>query len=135
MNIKMNKFNPSFDYFSPVEACKEILKCYFVQAREKQLYLKIKINQNTQKILESLRGDKQRYQQILLNVIQNGIKFTYAGGVIVILNFIPKNSTSGCYECGELITSVVDSGIGMDQNFVSNLFKLFGNFKVGSSFG
>jgi len=55
--------------------------------------------------------------------------------VIVILNFIPKNSTSGCNECGELITSVVDSGIGMDQNFVSNLFKLFGNFKVGSSFG
>jgi len=32
-------------------------------------------------------GDKQRYQQILLNIIQNGIKFTYKGGIDLYLDF------------------------------------------------
>lgn len=71
-------------------------------------------------------SDKQRYQQILLNIIQNGIKFTYQGGVEVVLDFQPSSSGEGCENCGELVTTVKDTGCGMDQALQARLFRIFG---------
>ena len=45
-------------------------------------------NEARSRILK-LASDKQRYMQILLNIVQNSVKFTYYGGVDIILDFKP----------------------------------------------
>ncbi len=47
-------------------------------------------NEARSRILK-LASDKQRYMQILLNIVQNSVKFTYYGGVDIILDFKPQS--------------------------------------------
>jgi signal transduction histidine kinase len=77
MNLRLDKFNQQTVVFSAIDACNEILQYYEFQAREKGLYLKRKINHDARSKIKKLAGDKQRYMQILLNIVQNSVKFTY----------------------------------------------------------
>jgi len=45
------------------------------------------INHEARSKIQKLASDKQRYMQILLNIVQNSVKFTYYGGVEIILDF------------------------------------------------
>lgn len=60
-------------------------------------------------------GDSVRLQQVLHNVIGNAIKFTQEGYV----------ETHACYENGNLILTVSDTGIGMSEETLSNIFQRF----------
>lgn len=87
MNIKLNKFTSVVQPFSPLEACEDVLHCFEVQANEKNLYLRKHIHRESADRLAKVVSDKQRYQQILLNIIQNGVKFTYKGGIDIFLDY------------------------------------------------
>ncbi len=67
-----------------------------------------------------VRGDPTRLQQILVNLITNGIKFTSDGGVTLIV-------TGGPPETGRagLIFQVRDTGIGIFPGKLSKLFNAF----------
>ena len=65
----------------------------------------------------NLIGDSERYKLILINIIQNSVKFTFTGGIRIRFKMIPildewKNAI--CNHCGYLETTVSDSGIGID---------------------
>ena len=47
------------------------------------------INPEARAKIHKIFGDKNRYQQILLNIIANSVKFTYEGGIDVALDFTP----------------------------------------------
>ncbi len=64
------------------------------------------------------RCDKNRYMQILLNLLGNALKFTERGEVWVSVRY-ESNS-------GRLLTSVKDSGIGIREADKGKLFALFG---------
>jgi PAS domain S-box-containing protein len=67
-----------------------------------------------------LLGDPYRLNQVLLNLISNAIKFTEKGGVDLscsVVNDTPLTQT--------IFVEVKDSGIGMDEHFVKNLFEKF----------
>jgi signal transduction histidine kinase len=64
-----------------------------------------------------LDTDAGRIQQILWNVIKNAIKFTESGGAVRIAT----QNDSG----GNLVVSVVDTGIGMTPETVARVFKPF----------
>ncbi len=89
MNLRLDRFNQQTEVFSPIDACNEILIYYEFQAHEKGLYLKRMINNEARSRIIKLASDKQRYMQILLNIVQNSVKFTYYGGVDIILDFKP----------------------------------------------
>jgi PAS domain S-box-containing protein len=67
-----------------------------------------------------LKGDPLRLGQILINLVNNAIKFTEKGAVIVEVKV-----GEGAGDSRQLRFSVGDSGIGMTSEQVSNLFQSF----------
>lgn len=62
-------------------------------------------------------GDPARLQQVLWNVVGNAVKFTPEGGRITVETFNPAP--------GEVSVRVADTGIGMSQETMDNLFSSF----------
>ncbi|MDE3253607.1 MAG: response regulator, partial [Bacteroidota bacterium] len=67
-----------------------------------------------------LLGDPYRLNQILLNLISNAIKFTPKGQVNISCHVLENNPSSQKIEI-----TVSDTGIGMDEDFMNNLFEKF----------
>ena len=66
-----------------------------------------------------ITSDKKRYSQVLFNLIGNAIKFTFKGYISVNVSY------DGRY----LITKVSDTGIGIKNDQIKNLFKFFGTLQ------
>lgn len=65
--------------------------------------------------------DATKLQQVLVNVLNNAVKFTPEGGKITLeYKEIPVNQKLSCYQI-----SVRDTGIGMDEEFQKHAFEAF----------
>jgi len=73
-----------------------------------------------QEIPATLIGDPVRLRQILVNLINNAIKFTFKGKIQVDVKLISRTE----HEC-EIQGSVVDEGIGISKEKQGNLFDVF----------
>jgi len=71
---------------------------------------------------EDVIGDRQRIQQIFLNLLGNSIKYTPEGGKVkLILTEKPYHRKNiGCYEI-----VFEDNGIGMSQEFLERMYEPF----------
>jgi PAS domain S-box-containing protein len=67
-----------------------------------------------------LIGDPYRINQVLLNLISNSIKFTEKGSVDITCRVISETAYSQTVQ-----TIVTDTGIGMDEEFISRVFDKF----------
>jgi len=63
-------------------------------------------------------GDSRRIRQVLMNLVENAVKFTSHGEVFVGIHFINNNGTNP-----ELIVEVRDTGIGISKDQLKQLFK------------
>ena len=83
-----------------------------VQAERARLRLRVECGDG----LPNLRVDSQRLEQVLVNLIHNAVKFTPAGGEVVLLaQPIP----------GEVRFAVRDTGVGIPADEVSRIFERF----------
>ena len=82
------------------------------QSEEKGLALRVEIDAGAD--LRFL-GDEARVKQILTNLVSNAIKFTDSGEVLV----------SAAATAGDIILSVIDTGIGFDPADKARLFARF----------
>ena len=87
------------------------------KTKSKGIDLKIKIDPNIDKIL---KGDPVRLNQMLLNLVNNAIKFTQYGQVELICDLVSKDS-----KYNELKFVIKDSGIGIDKENLSSIFESF----------
>jgi PAS domain S-box-containing protein len=87
------------------------------KAISKCLDFEIDIDQNVAPILI---GDPYRINQILLNLIGNSIKFTETGKVSMMCKVIGSSQSEQ-----ELVITIEDTGIGMDQKFLENIYQKF----------
>jgi signal transduction histidine kinase len=62
--------------------------------------------------------DPQRLKQILLNLLSNSLKFTFYGSIKVTVKVLQSLSKFKC--------SIEDTGIGIKENDLKKLFKMFG---------
>ncbi|HOZ49737.1 MAG TPA: ATP-binding protein [Candidatus Hydrogenedentes bacterium] len=71
--------------------------------------------------VRSLTSDRRRFEQVLINLINNGVKFSEKGGVRV--ECVAQN--------GALVTRVTDTGIGIKAKDMDKLFQAFQQIDVG----
>ena len=93
-------------------------------AQERNLTLQAQLA----KSLPTMVGDPKRIQQLLNNLISNALKFTERGTVTVSITPLKGGTTVHEWttpEEGGVLVSVVDTGIGMSHEVLSNLFKRF----------
>ena len=90
---------------------KNVVAFLEVKAKEKNLYLKIKLPEN--QIV--MRGDEFKIEQLLVNLIDNAIKYTEKGGVEI----------STCETDGKVKLTVADTGIGIRENDIARIFERF----------
>jgi len=95
----------------------DVLDLFSESAAKKQLNLLYQIEHN---VPEKLIGDQLRLRQILLNLINNAIKFTSKGEILIEVSLIKK--TGNKLNLGFKIT---DTGIGIPHEKLKRLFKAF----------
>jgi Amt family ammonium transporter len=75
-----------------------------------------------------VRGDADRLRQVLMNLVNNGIKFTPRGDVVVRVSTVAPDQTSGAEPASDEIKvrfSVSDTGVGIPADRLDRLFKSF----------
>lgn len=87
-------------------------------AHEKRLELSLYIDS---KIPDNVLGDPTRFKQVLINLINNAIKFTEHGYVTIDIN-----GRFGADNKLMLLCAINDSGIGIDSAKQDSLFMAFG---------
>jgi PAS domain S-box-containing protein len=95
----------------PARLVDEAVRSVAFQAAAKQ----IRLHANHADLPSVCLGDPVRISQVILNLLNNAIKFTEQGEVTL---------TARC-EAGELIFSVTDTGIGMAPEMTERLFQPF----------
>jgi len=106
--------NMNFNIYSLIE---DVVKAHSVQANHRHLFLEYHVSPG---LPTYFIGDPLRIKQILDNLLGNAIKFTERGGIVLsIKEYSRKN---GIFE---LLFSVSDTGIGIDENEMDRLFKYF----------
>jgi len=102
----------------------EVVTMHDVMSKQKNLYLTSEIEKS---IPEIIKGDSTRLGQVLINLVNNALKFTDKGGITIkvghkILNHLDKNKNLTSFI---LNVDVVDTGIGIAQSSQEKLFKPF----------
>ena len=90
-----------------------------LQPKANEKGLKIEMNFSTH-IAPVLKGDSLRIEQILFNLVGNSLKFTQKGSILIQCELLKNYKSSQ-----DIKISIVDTGIGMDGNYVETLFKKF----------
>jgi len=94
---------------------------------EKKLDFKVIMDKNIPNVLN---GDDIRIKQILINLLNNSIKFTDRGKVHLYVVISDKTE-----EQVELVFQVKDSGMGIERENLNKIFDRFKQFDVSKSYG
>ncbi len=73
----------------------------------------------------NLLGDEQKFRRIVMNLLDNAIKFTKEGGIV--LKIRSRKEAYGA----NLMVSIRDSGIGMEQEDLERIFASFSQVNSG----
>ncbi|KAF5045484.1 Sensor histidine kinase RcsC [anaerobic digester metagenome] len=104
MSVK-NVFFQTRDLFSPV-------------AKEKELDMVFHVDPA---LPDRILGDDARLQQVLINMVGNALKFTHEGAINVSAFLLPIKK----HKQHMVLFSVEDTGIGMSDESIEELFKAF----------
>ncbi|MDQ0466956.1 signal transduction histidine kinase/EAL domain-containing protein (putative c-di-GMP-specific phosphodiesterase class I)/CheY-like chemotaxis protein [Caulobacter ginsengisoli] len=111
--IEAGKMEIEAEPLDPAEAVEDVLSLFWERARSKGLDLAAWIDPATP---ARIAGDPTRLRQVIGNLVNNAIKFTETGGVLVGVAPAPG---------GGLRVSVTDSGVGIAADKLDAVFGAF----------
>jgi PAS domain S-box-containing protein len=94
-------------------AVDEVVNTVNILAKNKGIDLNVEVEGE----IPTVFGDPIRLKQIILNLVNNAIKFTEQGSVTINLGMMNDNN--------QVVVSVRDTGIGMTQEDMAGLFQQF----------
>jgi PAS domain S-box-containing protein len=104
--------------FEPKKVLANVMQVMTFKAEEKGLYFSNSFCDS--RLSPILIGDPYRLNQIFLNLVSNAIKFTNKGGVDILCAIIEDHIDHQVLE-----GRVIDTGIGIDEKFIKNIFQKF----------
>jgi len=119
---KIKLENIEFDLHN---VAKSVCKGMSVLARDKNLKLELNIHSKTPEYLE---GDPVRLRQVLVNLINNAIKFTHKGTVTTEISLASKTKNEVM-----ILFSVIDDGIGIPKDKQEKIFDVFSQAETSTS--
>lgn len=102
-----------------------VLKPLELRAKDKGLLLKLNLDK---KIPEIVNGDALRIKQIIINLVNNAIKFTQSGKIIIDTKLLENKEKTLNIEF-----KVRDTGIGIKKENQNKLFKSFSQSDASST--
>lgn len=125
--IDAQKFEVVHEEYSTVELIKDVTNIIGLRAAEKNLAF---VTDITPGLPCSLKGDELRIKQVLVNILSNAVKYTKTGFVKLGMRFSKHGGNKI-----NLVIDVEDSGIGIQQEAIPNLFTAFSQLDLHKSRG
>jgi signal transduction histidine kinase/DNA-binding response OmpR family regulator len=111
----------NFDLYRLLDDLEDMFQ---IKADDQQLHL---IFERTKDVPQYVRTDEVKLRQILINLLNNALKFTQEGGVSVrVVSSQEKNT-----DAAKLIFEVEDTGAGISSEELDTLFEAFVQTKTG----
>ncbi|NPV03788.1 MAG: HAMP domain-containing protein [Syntrophaceae bacterium] len=111
-NIELGEMRFCFESVSLAGIVQSVMNILHVKAQEKRIDLAVEIPEG----LPPIRADRDRLSQILINVLDNAVKFTPAGGRVRL---------SAAAADGEVLVRIEDTGIGVPRDEIGRLGERF----------
>jgi len=103
--------------YNPSQVFTELSRIIDVQASKRNLFYKYEIDP---KFPNRLKGDKTKIRAILINLLNNGIKYTNEGGVSLKVGFDYYGNNKG-----RVNFEIRDTGIGIKKDDLNSIFDVF----------
>jgi PAS domain S-box-containing protein len=103
--------------FSPRKCISDAVAVQLMQIRRKKLEIRTDIPHTVPEIVV---GDERRFSQIILNLLDNAVKFTDSGGITITAALAHQEEGNALIRL-----SVADTGIGMSHETIGKIFKPF----------
>ncbi len=123
--IEAGKIELEIEDFEIRKLLQDIENITYIKAEEKALDYKTFINPN---VPEFLQGDPSRLKQIVLNLVNNAVKFTMKGQVHIYIDVMEETKNRI-----KLMIKVEDTGIGISDEGKKGLFQLFTQVDTSST--
>lgn len=118
-NMEKGRFKIEKKVFNLPSMLQDTVQFLDIKAKRKALFLDLNIEDDCKKMYF---GDPRRINQILTNIISNGIKYTEKGGVTVDVSLIETDQDT---QTDLVRFSISDTGIGMSKDFCNKIFEPF----------
>ena len=116
--IESGKVELDEDYVQIRDIYQGVYKIFQAEAEKKGVRLEMKYEVQHEHII----CDETKNREIFLNLISNAVKYTASGGTVTI-----RITEIDCdrEDCVRIQTQVIDTGIGMSEEFLPSLFEAF----------
>lgn len=112
---KMKILSEPYDFVNMVQDVVAIIE---FRLKGKNIKLELQIDPN---IPKELIGDENRLKQVLINLLNNAVKFTHRGTITLYMSW-----HFDADDRGRMLIQVKDTGIGISEENISKLFTAFG---------
>ena len=116
--------NRRFDFKSFIEV---LSKTYNLRAQEKRLEFTCDMGENIPRFIV---GDRLRLNQILINLLENALRYTHKGSIKLSINTRSRNLRRL-----PITFEVLDTGIGIAQENLTRIFESFTQLEKRGLFG
>ena len=116
--IESGKVELDEDYVKIRDIYQGVYKIFQAEAEKKGIRLEMKYEVQHEHVI----CDETKNREIFLNLISNAVKYTASGGTVTI-----RITEIDCdrEDCVRIQTQVIDTGIGMSEEFLPSLFEAF----------